>query len=228
MNEKCLNSANNLLNLIRPKSDAIGVAISFGKDSMVTLDLCCKIFPRVEGYYLFRVRNLAIVKEWSKFVYEKYNVTVRMYPHFDLSRCYRNAVLQPHWATKTPMIKMIDIERKFRLDAGIDWIAYGWRRSDSMSRALIMKQCGGIDFKSRRIFPLRFWKRGDVYSYLADAGIPLPDGLGRKEQGGLDFHPEALKKLKNDYPDDWKKWIIDFPIQKSKFLTGTSKRFNFP
>jgi 3'-phosphoadenosine 5'-phosphosulfate sulfotransferase (PAPS reductase)/FAD synthetase len=228
MQKECLDSANNLLSLVRLKTDAIGVAISFGKDSLTVLNLCCKIFSRVEGYYLFRVRGLSIVEGWADEVKKRYGVIVRMYPHFDLSRCYKNAVLQPHWATKAKTIKMPDIEKKFRVDANIDWIAYGWRRSDSRSRALIMKQCGGYDFKTRRVFPLRMWRRADVYEYLESQKIVIPDGLGRKEQGGLDFHPEALKRLRDDYPDDWKKWITDFPyseiqvidLPKSEHLKG--------
>ena len=204
----------NLLRLIRAETDAIGCAVSFGKDSLATLDLCCRVFKRVEGYYLFRVRGLRIVDEWAADVKRRFGVTVRMYPHFDLSRCYRHAVLQPHWRgmDDVAQINMADIDRTFRHDANIDWIAYGWRRNDSFSRALIMKQCGGYDPRSRRVFPLRSWRRQDVYAYLRAQNIPLPPGLGRKEQGGLDFHAGALNYLKEHYPDDYAKWITEFPF----------------
>lgn len=207
-------SSENLLRLVRSETDAIGVAISFGKDSLATLDLCCRMFDRVEGYYLYRVANLEIIDEWSSDVLQRFGVVVRMYPHFDLSRCYRNAVLQPHWRglEATPRIKINDIERAFRNDAKIDWIAYGWRRNDSFSRALIMKKCAGFDPASKRVFPLRAWRRQDVYDYLHSRNIPRPDGLGRKEQGGLDFHPEALRRLRDEHPEDWQRWLRDFPF----------------
>lgn len=204
----------NLLRLVRQETDAIGVAVSFGKDSLAVLDLCCQVFPRVEGYYLFRVRGLAIVDEWADSVYKRHGVRVRMYPHFDLSRCYRNAVLQPHWdgLEKTPALTMWDIDAHFRQAANVSWIAYGWRRNDSFSRALIMKQCAGYDPKSGRIFPLRAWRRQDVLSYLVARGIELPPSLGRKEQGGLDFHPEALAELERTHPNDYAAWLRDFPF----------------
>lgn len=209
-----INSSWNLLRLVRAETDAIGVAVSFGKDSLATLDLCCRLFVRVEGYYLYRVKGLAIVDEWSEAVRRRYGVNVRMYPHFDLSRCYRNAVLQPHWkgTEQTAKIKLPDIEDAFRRDANVEWIALGWRRNDSFSRALIMKQCGGFDPKTKRVFPLRAWKRKDVFGYLAERHIPLPPGLGRKDQGGLDFHPGALAALRDEYPDDWQRWLTDFPF----------------
>lgn len=209
-------SAVNLLKIVRAQTDAIGVAVSFGKDSLTTLDLCCRIFRRVEGYYLYRVAGLAIVDEWAAAVKARHGVTVRMYPHFDLSRCYRHAVCQPHWRglDKTPRIDMSDIEAAFRRDAGVDWIAYGWRRNDSFSRALIMKKTGGLDPAARRVFPLRSWTRAQVYAYLDARGIPRPPTLGRKEQGGLDFHEGALEELRKTSPSDYERWLRDFPFAR--------------
>lgn len=207
-------SARNLLGIVRQETDAIGVAVSFGKDSLATLDLCCQIFARVEAYYLYRVRGLEVVQEWADEVYARHGVTVRMYPHFDLARCYRHAVLQPHWRglNLAPAIKMADIERAFRAEAHVGWIAYGWRRNDSFSRALIMKQCAGLDFEARRVFPLRAFRRADVYQFLEARGIARPPTLGRREQGGLDFVRPALLWLREYYPDDYAAWLVDFPF----------------
>ena len=105
----------------------------------------------------------------------------------------------------------------------MDWIAYGWRRSDSLSRALILKQCGGIDQKARRVFPLRVWKRSDVFRYLAAREITIPDGLGRTEQGGLDFQGDALRTLKERYPDDWERWVIAFPFSEVQLRRQEAK-----
>lgn len=219
-----LASTSNLLRLVRQETDAIGVAVSFGKDSLAVLDLCCRMFPRVEGYYLYRVSGLQCVAEWGDNVQRRCGVTVKMYPHFDLSRCYRNAVLQPHWAglNKTAQIKLADIERRFRGEASVNWIAYGWRRNDSFSRALIMKKCAGYDAKSRRVFPLRSWRRSEVYAYLEERGIALPPGLGRKEQGGLDFHAGALAWLRERYPDDYARWIEAFPFSEMQLKGQTT------
>jgi len=214
----CERSAMNLLGIVRECTDTIGVAISFGKDSLATLDLCCRIFPNVHGYYLFRVRDMRIVSEWTHAVEARYNIKVNAYPHFDLVRCYVHAVLQPHWPglENTPRISMSDIENIFRRDTDVDWIAYGWRRNDSFSRALIMKQSRGLDWDFRRVFPLRAFRRKEVYAYLDQHHIQRPPTLGRKEQGGLDFVPTALQWLKNHYPDDWQRWLVDFPFSEAQ------------
>jgi phosphoadenosine phosphosulfate reductase len=210
-----INTAVNLLSIVRGQTDAIGVSVSFGKDSMVTLDLCCKIFKRVEAFYLFRVANLSVIKKWQNYVKKRYGINVEMYPHFDLSRCYRNNILQPHYRNlgkKVPKITWNDTEHYFRVQKKVDWLAYGWRRNDSFSRALIMKSNAGYDEKSRRVFPLRAFSRTHVYEYLDKMGIPRPPDLGRKEQSGFDFNPDAIQYLKKNNPNDYKKWIRDFPF----------------
>jgi len=214
MNPELLISARNLLKLVRLDTDTIGVAMSFGKDSLATLDLCSQVFRHIEAYYLYRIRGLRIIRKWAKFVQDRYGVLVRMYPHFDLTRCYRYSVLQPHWpeARKVCVLKFIDLENYFRKDANVEWVAYGWRRNDSLNRAIIMKTCGGFQPETRRVFPLRAWKRKEVYEYLQKRGIPFPPSLGRKDQGGLDFHAGALETLKAYYPDDYRKVLRDFPF----------------
>ncbi len=221
-----LRSSINLLRIVRQTTDAIGVAVSYGKDSLATLDLCARIFPRVEAYYLFRVRGLRAVADWAEAVHGRYGIRVRNYPHFDLARCYRYAVLQPHWRglENTPRFGLSDVEAVFRREANVEWIAYGWRRNDSFSRALIMKRCRGLDFDARRVFPLRAWRRRDVYAWLTRNSIPHPPKLGRKEQGGLDFVAPALIWLREQYPDDWSKWLTDFPFSPVQILAARGGR----
>lgn len=203
-------SAVNLLSLVRQQTNAIGVAVSYGKDSLAALDLCCRLFARVEAYYLYRVADMDIVAEWRETVLRRTGVTVRDYPHFDLARCYRHAVLAPHWKDlEVPRVKLTDIEQVFREDANVEWIALGWRATDSLNRAIILKQCRGWDPNARRVFPLRKWRNSQVYDYLDAAGIKRPPTLGRVEQGGLDFNPGALAALS---PEDTRRWMNDFPF----------------
>lgn len=80
-----------------------------------------------------------------------------------------------------------------------------------------MKKCRGFDPKARRVYPLRSWRRADVYTYLESRGIAPPPRLGRTEQGGLDFHPEALAALGDD---DWARWERDFPFATPRRAQG--------
>jgi 3'-phosphoadenosine 5'-phosphosulfate sulfotransferase (PAPS reductase)/FAD synthetase len=224
LSEPHIESALNLLRLVRGENEAIGCAVSFGKDSLATLDLCCQVFGRVEAYYLFRVRDLDMVRSWADEVLKRTGVRVRMYPHFDLARSYRYHVLQPHWRLRresVPALRMADIDAAFRLDAAVGWIAYGWRRNDSFSRALIMKKTAGYDPQRRVVYPLRSWRRQQVYDYLDARGIARPPTLGRKEQGGLDFHPEAFAALSTE---DRRRWLADFPFTEAQLAEKVFRR----
>lgn len=194
------------------------MAFSAGKDSHVIIDLCAQIFGRVEAFYMYRVPNLQMIQSLCDRIKFRYGIKVQHYPHFDLSRCFKNAVFQPHWIglEKVPTLKMIDVENHFRKERNVDWIAYGWRASDSRSRSIILSRTKGIDFNSQRVFPLRRWRRRDVLVYLHHVGIPLPPSLGRKEQGGVDLHRDVVLYLKTYYPKDLKKFLEVFPYAEAQ------------
>lgn len=208
--------------MIRQSTDRLGIAFSGGKDSHVVLDLAAATFPRLYGYYLYRVGELKFIDKICRRAEKRWSIKILYYPHFDLYRCYKNAIFQPHWKAtdEVPKITMKDVEQTFRADTGVTFIAYGWRRTDSLSRALIMKSCHGIDLKAQRIYPIWQWRRSDVFSYLKIRNIPRPPALGRQEQGGADFHPEALRWLRDNYPDDYDKFIKEFPYAEIQTLAN--------
>lgn len=220
-------AARRLLGVVRQQTDSIGLGLSFGKDSLATLDLCARMFKRVEAYYLYRVLDLEVVESWREQVRARFGVETKMIPHWDLCRVYRYAVLQPHWfrASDVPKYGMAEVEAFFRQEAKVEWCALGWRRTDSYSRAMIMKVCHGLDFKTRRVFPLMVWRRGDVLAYLASRKIVQPPGFGRKEQGGLDFHPAALRALS---PADQQRWLRDFPFAVAQLVRDKEGRWVAP
>lgn len=213
-------AAENILKIIRGHTDHLGLAFSAGKDSHVVADLASKIFPQVTGFYLFRIEGLKVIERLCLRAKRLWNMDVIHYPHFDLSRCYGNAILQPHWTAldEVPVIKFKDVEMRFRSETGIEWIAYGWRRSDSLSRALILVHNGGIDWENKRVYPIARWSRQDVLSYLRMKKIPRPPTFGRAEQGGVDFHPLAMAWIKENYPDDFEKIRKDFPYVEAQII----------
>jgi hypothetical protein len=128
-------SAKNLLSVVRAQTDRIGVAFSAGKDSLAVLDLVCEAFSFVSAFYLYQVPGLTPIETEILRAEKRYGIKVVRYPHFDLYRCFRHAVLQPHWSglDRVPKIGFTEIEDAFREDTGVEWIAYGWRRNDSPS-----------------------------------------------------------------------------------------------
>jgi len=215
-------SAREVLAIIRAQTDRIGVAFSAGKDSHVVLDLVCRQFTRVDAFYLWRVPELEVIRRLCARVEKRYGIGVRMYPHFDLSRVFKHAVLQPHWGglDRVPRVDMADVEARFRAETGVEWIAYGWRRNDSRSRALIISQTARMDWKARRVYPIGHWRRQDVLNYLRANGITRPPTFGRREQGGVDFHPATLNYLLQRFPDDYAKLVEMYPYAEAYRLSA--------
>jgi phosphoadenosine phosphosulfate reductase len=212
-----LESARTILSFVRGQTDAVGVAYSAGKDSEVVLDLAKRFgFARIEAYHAYKVPDLKIVREFVRRAERRYGIEVRLYPWFTLSKMFRGALLMPHRAAlaRLPLVGQVEIEDRFRAEASISWILMGWRSSDSLSRAMILRQNGGIDEKHRRAFPLHRWRRGEVFSYLKVRRIPIPESFGRREQGGLDLHRDAVSILRKYYPEDYRRYLEVFPYAK--------------
>lgn len=226
---RCIASAREVLSIIRSQSDRVGVAFSAGKDSHCVLDLARQIFPEpdaVEAFYLWRVPELEVIRRLLARVERRYRIKVHTLPHFDLYRCFRHAVLQPHWSglDRVQRVDMTDIETRFRADSGVDWILYGWRRNDSRSRALIISQTARIDWKARRAYPIGHWRRQDVLNYLRQNRITRPPTFGRREQGGVDFHPATLNYLRERFPTDYAKLLEMFPYAEAYRLAADLRR----
>jgi len=214
--ELLVRAAENVLRIIRDETSEIVVACSFGKDSLATVDLCSRVFDRLHVFYLYRLPGIRLIERYRRLIKRRYKniVQIMMLPHFDLSRIFRYAVLMPHWRglEDTPALTFREVEDYVRLKTGVEWVAYGWRRNESIHRAVILKHPDGIDFNNFRVFPIWRWTAKDVYAYLHRIGIPPPPTFGRRDQSGFDFHPAALKYLRDNEPDTWRRWLECFPF----------------
>jgi phosphoadenosine phosphosulfate reductase len=211
------------LNLLRAAgSEAILVALSGGKDSIVTLDLCKKVFPRVEAFFMYYVKDLRCIDERLDYLQQRYDIEIHKVPHFNLAQAYRAGSYMPRneQARRWTKTKLKDIEGYVKNQTGIEWIAYGWRKTDCFERRAILSRNGGMDEKNHHIYPIAEWRVGEIRNYLDFIGIPLPQTVGKS----FDICPnyDSMNFLKQHYPDDYERFIEKFP-----FLEVTIKREEF-
>ena len=116
--------------------------------------------------------------------------------------------------TNTPTMKLSDVEAAVRKASGFDWIAYGWRKADSITRRVVLKKWGMVYEHTKKFFPLSEWLTKDVVSYLKTQNIPLPKQVGGDGQGvsGFSLAEANLVWLKKHYPNDFKKVLEVFPL----------------
>jgi len=214
-----LAAARGVLKWLKGQTCCVGLAFSGGKDSLCSLDLLIKEGFKVVPYYLYRVAGLEITNRLCALAEVRYGVEVVRLSHFDLAHRYRNAVLQPHWVELdgvVPALNMRAIDDYMRSTYDLEWLVYGWRRSDSLSRGLTLASNHGMDPAGGRVFPLARWNRQDVLAYLKLVGIPQPPSFGLNEQGGVDFRPVALAYLKERFPNDYAKIKECFPFVETQ------------
>jgi phosphoadenosine phosphosulfate reductase len=214
-----------MLESIRDASgNAMLTFLSGGKDSLAVLDLCCRVFPRVESVLMYYVRGLRCVEGSVTAAARRHNVKLHFVPHWQLSRFMNRAVFMRNTnsAVETPNISMADIEIYMKRLTGIGWIAHGHRKDESLERRGMLSSFNGINRKQQRIYPLMDWSSRDVYSYLRVRKIPPPPNFGRKTVTGINFRPETLIWMRDKFPEDFAKLEVAFP-----FLQASIKRKEF-
>jgi 3'-phosphoadenosine 5'-phosphosulfate sulfotransferase (PAPS reductase)/FAD synthetase len=201
---------------------SIMVGLSGGKDSLTTLDICCREFERVEAFYMYLVKGLECVERSVIAAADRHKVKLHMVPHWDLARMFKYAVLRPHVngvGKKLNVLKLRDTEAHLRKETGINWFAYGERGSDSFARWFYTHLNDGVHIPWRRCFPIWDWRDREVHDYVRARKIPVPPRIGREGYGGtsgFNLQPENLAWLQEHYPEDYARVLRVFPYAGSQ------------
>jgi phosphoadenosine phosphosulfate reductase len=199
-----------LLQQARQRSDSVLVSYSGGKDAMVTLDLCVRVFRKVEGFFMYLVPGLEVIETALAEAEVRYGIKIRQYPHFGL----RDALIYGLYCPNSykhddlPSWKLKDIYRLARADSGIDVIATGMKRSDSLERRL------NIGKTLKDLYPLAGWSKADVLAYLKIRGLALPDSAGGRSNA-VDLSTKNLLWLHDSHPADFAKIETVFPYVRA-------------
>jgi phosphoadenosine phosphosulfate reductase len=193
-------------------TDRVLVSFSGGKDSIVTLDLCCRYFGHVEAFFMYLVKGLSWQDELINYYSRRYGIIIHQIPHFMLSEWLRYGVLR----APDPNVKVVSVAETYthiRQQTGIYWIAGGERISDSIWRRAMMKSRGGsVDKQRGRFYPIAEWRKSDVLKYMKLN--QLPRGRDSKVLGfsfrGLDG--KDLYAIREHFPADYAKIKAQHPL----------------
>ena len=213
---KVIDSANLVLD--RVSSPGIYVAVSGGKDSIATLDLCVRKFgvKRVRCFMMYLVKDLEC--EWNQIrrVEKKYGIQVQAVPHWNLSRILKTGMGSVKARKDVRELKQTDVEAYVTGDSGW-WVAWGMKAADSTVRNAMLKQLRGVDAKHRRAYPIWEWKKADVYGYLRAKDLPIPQIIGGGVSGGgVGITATDLIWVRDNFPGDYKKILREFPMLEAR------------
>lgn len=195
-------------------TDSVLVGFSSGKDSIVTMDLCFKYFKRVIPFFMYLCPDLEFQEETLQRYEKRYDTEIIRVPHMDTS------VFLKYGTFREPdlyvdLIEINDIYDYLRETTGITWIAAGERIDDSIVRRAMIKHSGSVDRKRARFFPLAYWSKKDVMSYIKRKRLYLPK-INREL--GFSFGSLSGKELsiiKQHYPKDYQKILRLYPFAEA-------------
>lgn len=200
-------------------TDSVIVAFSGGKESIVTLDLCCRYFKNVKAFFMYIVPNLSFQEKTLQWYENKYDLEITRLPHMDASMFFRYGCFRKEDYT-FPIISINDIYKYVRLQNDIWWIAAGERINDSIVRRAMMKKSGSIDAQRGRFYPISAWNKHEVLDYIKYHKLYM--GADSKKMGFSfkSLEGRELFMIKENFPDDYEKILHLYP-----FAAASVKRY---
>lgn len=223
------NKRHHPLATVRHARDHYGIrsvicAVSGGKDSVASLDLCVKHFDRVEAFFMYVVEGLSFQERYLTYLEKRFGVRIWRIPHWsnaDLLRIghFRHRTVR---SASVPALRLGDVDAYARKHFGIEYVATGIKYCDSIERQaqIVTHSDIGVSVGRKLIWPLAYWTPTMVWSHLAAERIMLPpdyrlsgfdlSSKSRNVTGLMDM--QTLVAIKAEYPEDYAKIEKMFPM----------------
>jgi phosphoadenosine phosphosulfate reductase len=219
MSGNVLSSGRAVLQEARSLSNKALVAFSGGKDSRVIMDMACRTFDHVEGFYMFFAPGIQFIQEQLDFATERWGVRIHLVPHWSAINALKYGVYcdAPASRDSWPDVKILDMYGAMMRETGIPVLLTGAKKADSGWRRRDMRRNArreAVTGKREVFCPLADWTKFDVLAYLRANSIPLPDAFGVKASG-VDLVTHEMLWMHDHYPDDFKRLCRVFPYAEA-------------
>lgn len=205
-------------------TDAVIVAFSGGKDSIVTMDLCFRHFKKVQPFFMYIVPDLSFQEKTLEWYEKKYQTEIIRLPHMDVSEFFHYGSFRIS-DTTFPIVSINDIYKYVRLKSDIWWIAAGERINDSIVRRAMMKKSGSIDVQRGRFYPVSAWKKQEILDYIKFHGLYLSPDSRKLGFSFRSLDGRELSAIKQIFPADYEKILHLYPfaeagVRREEILNG--------
>lgn len=175
------------------------------------LDLCYPKFKRIVCVFMYVIPNLRHNQIYYNYAKKKYpRIEFVQVPHYAELSCRKNGALGRQGNKKQPSYNLSKIAEIVKERFGIEWVALGFKQSDSLNRRLMLRSykdgLEAINWKGKKFFPLSTYKNRDVLDYIIANKLKYPEIIWNAQTGGDEiFNPEYLRYLQCCFPDDLEK-----------------------
>ena len=191
----------------------VAVLYSCGRDSTVMLDLFCTHAKKSIGEVIFMYFCPELSYEEKILTYQekRYGIEIARIAHPDCAYMVNDR-------TKKRKVKISDLERSLR-DRGAEWIAYGFRKDESLQRRgqLTLTE-DGVDYKYRKVFPIAEWAKRHAAAYCKQRRLLLPPEYNHASRDINSFKGDAVLYIYHNYPDDYKRIIKMYPDVEGELM----------
>lgn len=195
-------------------TDSVIVAFSGGKESIVTLDLCCKYFKNVTAFFMYIVPGLSFQERTLSWYENKYDLEITRLPHMDAAAFFRYGCFRKEDYT-FPIVSINDIYHYVRLETDMWWIAAGERINDSIVRRAMMKKSGSIDVQRGRFYPISAWNKKEVLDYIKYHKLYLGQDSRKMGFSFKSLEGRELYMVRENFPDDYEKILHLYPFAEA-------------
>lgn len=194
-------------------TDSVCVAFSAGKDSIVSLDLCCRHFKQVSAFFMYQVAGLSFQEAYLAGIERRFKIKIVRLPHWAKAEQLAVNYYRPgsNLSSSVPVLTVNDVEHYMRVKHGATWFAHGQKKNDSLERRAMISACGAVDVNARRFYPVADFSDKNIFAYLRAKRLPVPvDYQYWGHSFGL-MEPEELRAVRDRYPKDWQKIVAMYP-----------------
>lgn len=189
---------------------------SGGKDSLVLLDILSKNFTKVHCVFMYFVKDLEHMRPYMNWVKRYENASLIELPHWMTSYYLKHGHmghLRPE-GDDIKSLRQADIEKEARRLTGCQWIVFGHKMADNMTRRIMLKgyTFDAINESLQKVYPLSHWSKGLCQSYIDGHKLIKPTAYGTKNSQGMDLTEDVLLFLRENYPNDLQKVLDVFPL----------------
>ncbi len=211
----------NLLESIKAINDScsdVALMFSCGRDSTVMLDLFVKYARQSIGrvVFMYFCPDLSYDEKILQYYEHRHDLGIDRVAHPDTAYLVNTR-------EKKSRVGMSHFEKGLRAD-GAAWIAYGFRKDESLQRRGQLSMAdNGIDYKYRKVFPIAEWAERHAKAYVVQHRLPLPPEYKMGMRDLNSFKGEALLHIYNNYRADYERIVDMYPDTRGELMRALEK-----